>query len=326
VHIAIVHNSKIPVVAYGGIERVIWYLAEQLVKMGHKITFIVEKDSFCPFADVKVYDTGKPIQQQIPKSVDIVHFHFQPDKEIEIPHLITIHGNLPEETRFFPNTNFVSQNHAKRYTADAFVYNGLNWGDYEKPDFKYERKYVHFLGKAAWRVKNVKGAIEIAKQNKTEIKILGGHRFNLKMGLRFTTTKYAAFYGMVGGKTKNEILKHSKGLIFPVLWHEPFGLAIIESLYFGCPVMGTKYGALPELITSETGFLSNSMTELVNGFENLNSYHRQLCHDYAESKFNSKVMAENYLKLYERILNGERINAVNPRFNPKSNNLDPFIT
>ncbi len=239
-HIVIVHNSKIPVVAYGGIERVIWCLADELVKMGHKVTFLTEKGSYCPFADVLVYSPAKSIQAQIPKSADFVHIHFHSNEKIDFPYLITIHGNLPKDTEFLSNTNFVSQNHAKRFNADAFIYNGLNWDDYGKPNFNNKRNYVHFFGKAAWRLKNVKNAIEIAKRNKTEIKVLGGRRINLKMGLRVTFTKYATFYGMVGGDKKLEILNGSKGLIFPVLWHEPFGLAIIESLYYGCPVLGTK--------------------------------------------------------------------------------------
>ena len=324
-HIVIVHNSKIPVIAYGGTERVIWYLARELVKMQHKITFLVERGSYCPFAEVIVYDQNKPLNIQIPESADLVHIHFQPKEIIDFPHLITVHGNLPESTVFYQNTNFVSRNHAKRYNANAFVYNGLDWNDYNQPDLKNERRFVHFLGKAAWRVKNVKGAIEIAKRNKTEIKILGGYRFNVKMGTRFTTTKYASFYGMVGAKKKNEILNHSKGLIFPVLWHEPFGLAIIESLYFGCPILGTKYGALPELITPEFGFLSNSQDELIKAFQNLNNFNRKLCHEYALDLFNAKTMAGNYMKLYECILNGEKINNEIPHFNRAENKMAPYI-
>ncbi len=92
---------------------------------------------------------------------------------------------------------------------------------------------------------------------------------------------------MVGDEVKNEILNDSKALIFPVLWHEPFGLAIIESLFFGCPVIGTNYGALPELIPPEIGFLSNSLNELTTAFQNLDTFSRSLCNDYAFSQFNS---------------------------------------
>ena len=320
-HIVIVHNSKIPVITYGGIERVIWYLAEELTKKGHKVTFLVKEGSFCSFADVIIYDFEKPLNEQIPGSADFVHLHINPKEKIEFPHLITIHGNLPKETLFFPNTNFVSKNHAKRYSADAFVYNGLNWGEYGKPEFTELKNYVHFLGKAAWRVKNVKGAIKLAHLNKTEIKVLGGNRFNIKMGFRFTVSPYAKFYGMVDAEQKNEMLKHSKALIFPVTWHEPFGLAIIESLYFGCPVIGTKFGSLPEIVTNNFGILSNSMKELREAFQHIDSFNRKRCHEYVVSKFSSKIMAENYLKLYERILRGDKINYVAPHYNEKENLL-----
>lgn len=323
--IVIVHNAQIPVIQYGGIERVIWYLGYELAKMGHKITFLVKAGSECPFAQVKILNPSLSLNEQIPKNTDLVHFHFQPIENIELPHLITIHGNLPPETNFFPNTNFVSRNHAKRFGADAFVYNGLDWNDYGQADFVRKGNYVHFLGKAAWRLKNVRGAIEIAHKNKTEIKVLGGARFNIKMGLRFTTSKWATFYGMVGGEQKIELLKHSRALIFPVLWHEPFGLAIIESLFFGCPVVGTKCGSLPELVKEDVGFISNNQQDLIEGIKNLESFNPKICHEYAADNFGSKMMTIEYLKLYEMILNGEKINSSTPRFTEKENQIPHFI-
>ena len=320
-NILIVHNNKIPVIKYGGTERDIWYLGYELVKMGHKVTYLVKAGSSCPFAEVKIFNPEVSINKQIPENIDFVNLHFHPNEEIHFPHLISIHGNLPEQSKFYLNTNFVSKNHAKRYGANAFVYNGLNWDDYGKPDFKSKRDYIHFLGKAAWRIKNVRGAIKIAHRNKTEIKVLGGTRINIKMGLRFTTSKYARFYGMVGGEQKNALLRNSKALIFPVLWHEPFGLAIIESLYFGCPVLGTKHGSLPELVTGDVGFLSNSLDELSEAYKNLDDFDRKLCHEYAYDNYNSNVMARNYLKLYEQILNGETINKKVPKFISEENIL-----
>jgi len=320
-NIAIVHNGKIPVTEYGGIERVIWCLGYELVRMGHKVTFVVKAGSGCQFAAVKSINPLISINNQIPENTDFVHIHFLPGEIIAFPHLVTVHGNFPVNTVFTQNTSFVSSNHARRYGAEAFVYNGLNWDEYILPDFASKGNYVHFLGKAAWRVKNVRGAINIAHKNKIEIKILGGTRFNVKMGLRFTTSKWASFYGMVGGVKKMELLKHSKALIFPVLWHEPFGLAIIESLFYGCPVLGTRFGSLPELITGEFGLLSNNEHELTEGFQHIDDFNRSICHEYAINMFNSKIMAERYLLLYERILNGEAINQKVPHFIEKENQL-----
>jgi glycosyltransferase involved in cell wall biosynthesis len=315
-NIVIVNNSKIPAIKYGGTERVIWYLGHELVKMGHKVTYLVMNGSYCPFAGVRIFNEQLPVVSQIPGDTDIVNFHCQPSEEIEIPYLVSVHGNLPPETVFFRNTHFLSENHAARYGSGAFIYNGLDWNDYGQPTLEKKSDYVHFLGKAAWKVKNVKGAIEIARRNKTEIKILGGSRINFKMGFRITLSKWATFYGMVGGEEKNELLRRSKALLFPVLWHEPFGLAVIESLYFGCPVLGTNYGALPELVTFETGYLSDSPEELAEVFKNIGSFNGNTCHEYARETFNSAVMAKNYLKLYEQVLNGYTINIRPPAFIP----------
>ncbi len=324
-NITIVYNGRIPVQTYGGTERVIWYLGTELVKKGHKITFLVKAGSQCGFAKVKILDSSLSLNSQVPENTDIVHFHFLPTEVIDFPNLTTIHGNLPRDTTFSPNTNFVSKNHALRFGADAFVYNGLNWNDYGKPELKAKSNYVHFLGKAAWRLKNVRGAIQIAHKNKTEIKILGGSRLNLKMGFRLTTSTRAKFYGMVGGEQKLNLIRYSKALIFPVFWHEPFGLAIIESLYYGCPVLGTKYGSLPELVGDEYGFLSNNQRDLIDGFKNLNGFNPKVCHEFAADNFNSKVMAENYLLLYEEILNGNTINNSTPMFVESKNRLETFV-
>jgi glycosyltransferase involved in cell wall biosynthesis len=102
-------------------------------------------------------------------------------------------------------------------------------------------------------------------------------------------------------------MEQSKGLLFPVQWHEPFGLAIIESLYAGCPVFGSKMGSLPELIIPEVGFLSESIFEITRAVKEL-TFSPQICHDYATENFNAKVMAQNYFEVYQRFLDGEQLN------------------
>ena len=312
-NITIVYFGNIPSLNYGGTQRVIWYLGKELTLLGYKITYLVNQGSYCDFANVKFIDNSKSIVDQIPNNTDIVHFHNQPKgiDNIKFPYVITTHGNSKEELDI--NTIFVSKNHANRYNSSSFVYNGLDWNDYSKPTFKKEN-YVHFLGKAAWRVKNVKGAINVVRKVKNQhLKVLGGHRFNFKMGIRFTLTSKVSFYGMVGGTQKDNFLNKSKGLIFPVLWNEPFGLAIIESLYFGCPVFGTPYGSLPELVNTEVGVLSNKKSELVNALNNIEVFNTKNCHNYALENFNSKKMAKDYLVYYEKALNNKKININKPK-------------
>lgn len=323
-HILLVSNSQIPVFAYGGTERVIWDLGYALTQIGHKVTFLVAPGSMCDFAKIIFLDKKTDLRNQIPHDIDIVHFQFKPDfnldEDFPFPYAFTEHGNTSHESEFPLNSIFVSQNHASRHQSDQFVYNGLNWDTYGKVNFSLQRTHHHFLGKAAWRVKNVRGAIDVALGAKVNLAVLGGSRLNIKRGFRFTWSRNIQFYGMVGGQEKFSLLNSSNGLIFPVKWHEPFGLAIIESLYFGCPIFGTPYGSLTELITSEYGLLSASKLDLINAIQN-HKYNQRLCHDYAVENFNSLKMAYSYIAKYEKILTGNKLNKITPKYNTLLNRL-----
>lgn len=312
-HILIVHDQKIPVAGYGGTERVIWGLAKSLRDLGHQVTFLVPRGSHCPFAKILPWIPTQSLNEQIPASIDVVHLNHTPTEAITKPYVVTIHGNVTAETILDNNSIFVSQNHANRYNSESFIHNGLDWNDYGKPNLTQSRDYVHFLGKAAWRVKNVQGAIDTVLRTPIEkLAVLGGTRLNLKMGFRMTWSSRIQFYGTVGGQQKLDLLSHSKGLLFPVRWHEPFGLAITESLYFGCPIFATPYGSLPELVSSEFGLLSNQEDEMAIAIQHADAYNKQNCHAYASDVFDSLSMAKKYVIAYEKVLNGHFLSASTP--------------
>lgn len=313
-HIVIAHHTRLPVFTYGGTERIMWWLGKVLVNEGHRVTYLINQGSQCPFAEVKPINNKKPLNDQIPESADLVHFFFQPRESIDKPFLVTNQGNVPDEDKqllLAQNTVFVSRDHAARHGASCFVYNGIDPTDYEGPSLGTERSYFHFLGKASWKVKNLKGAIDIATESGHRLEVIGGSRWNFKMGFRFTSNRNVKFHGMIGGKAKDRILNHSKGLIFPVLWNEPFGIAMIESLYFGCPVFGTQIGSLPEVVSPEVGYLSNSKSDLIKAMSEL-SFSPQICHEYILENFTSDKMMKAYLSLYDRVLNGEPLNERAP--------------
>ena len=324
-HILIVYNRKIPVIKYGGTGRDVWYLGKELVKMGHRITFLTGKGSECDFARVIPFDPGRPLAEQIPGKVDLVHSHIPVWEPLPKPYMITLHGNSTLQKDFDINTTFISRDHAARFGSEVYVYNGLGLEEYGKPGFGIPRKYVHFLGKAAWKVKNLKGCIRIAREAKIPLRVIGGTRINLKMGVRVTPDPSVKFEGMVGGEKKNRLINGSKALLFPVRWHEPMGLSVVESLYFGCPVFGTPYGALPEIVTPEFGFLSVKRSELVRALANVEAYDRRRCHEYVCEKFSSVQMARNFLPLYEKVLNGIPLNPKPPRPVPAEPGLLPFL-
>jgi glycosyltransferase involved in cell wall biosynthesis len=179
----------------------------------------------------------------------------------------------------------------------------------------------------------------------------------MRTGVRITLSPHVRFHGLLGGDGKNAILNSSKGLVLPVLRHEPFGLAVIESLYFGCPLFGTPYGALPELLGrkinpakpakkapdngqhnmtgsnwgvgfaptptpgsggsveafySDWGCLSVKRSELAEALKHAGQYDRQSCHDYAVAHFSARRMAEQYVTLYEKVLDGYALHETPP--------------
>jgi len=303
-HFLLVNNTRIPALKYGGTERVIWALGKGFVDMGHQVSYLVAKGSVCPFAEVYSYNDAVPLAKQIPEGIDLVHIHFPISTAPTFPYLVTIHGNGEAGEQFTPNTVFLTADHARRHNSEAFVYNGLDWDEYGPVDWQKERRHLLFLAKTSRKEKNVNGAIEIAKHTQTKLEIIGGHKLILNRHLRFR--------GQVGGAKKTALLNHGLALLNPIRWHEPFGLAPIEALYYGNPVFATPYGSMPELITEEVGFLSVHGHELAEGLKQLPYYSRKLCHHYVVDRFDHKSMAKAYLTYYEKVLNGEKINEKSP--------------
>ena len=322
-HVAIVHMERVPPATYGGTERAVYWLAKELAKAGHRVTLIAAAGSEAPFASVKQVHLSQPLAPQIPGDADVAHFFTAPWSDPGVPYISTVQGNLPHGLAADRNTVFVSRDHATRHGSTTFVYNGLDPDEYGPVDWHRRRTYVHFLGKAAWRRKNVKGAILVARRAGKRLVVLGGTRLNFSMGFRFTIDPRVRFAGMVGGAEKNRLINGSSALVFPVRWSEPFGIAIIESLYFGCPVFGTPYGSLPELVNADVGVLSASADELAAALRD-NRFDPKRCHAWVMERFTARDMAAAYVELYQRVLAGETLNRDQPRLLAKPPRLLPF--
>lgn len=318
--------GTIPALRYGGVERVMWWLGRELSTRGHEVTYLVRGGS-CPFARVIQHDPRRPLEPQIPVDTDVVHVqHVLPDGEsIARPRLITLHGPGSREVELDRDTVFVSRDHAARFGSTCFVHNGIDWDGYGPPSLDAPRAWVHFLGDGAWKVKNLRGAIRVASLAGEELRVAGGFRLNFRMGFRLTMSPRVKFHGWVGEEEKRRILSGSKGLLFPVRWREPFGLAIVESLYFGCPVFGTPYGSLPELVPPGVGFLSADAGELAEAVRGAVRFDRRRCHAHAVSGFGVGTMTDRYLEVYERVRSGEHLHDAPPRrTQPPDQGLLPF--
>ncbi len=323
-HILIVDwSGPIPALKYGGTERVIWGLGKCLHQLGHKVTFLVPEGFTGDFAESIALDKTKTLNDQIPEDVDIIHFNYPPRQPINKPYIITMHGNPEPDEHVDKNTVFISRNQAQRYNSEVFVYNGLYWDDYGTPNLDKPRTYFHFLGKVSRRVKNVFGAAKIVLKAKGKLMIMGGDRWNsrnLSRGFKYILNPNITFLGMLDDTEKMKVMEKSKALVFPVEWHEPFGLVIIESLYAGCAVFCTTNGSLPELLIPEVGLASDDSRELAEALINF-SYNPERCHRYAMENFNAEKMTLEYIKLYEKVFAGEALHTENPTFQPEKNKV-----
>lgn len=215
------------------------------------------------------------------------------------PFLVTIEGNAKDGEEFPPNTVFVSRNHAQRHGGRFHVYNGIDLDEY--PFSPVRRDHWIFLAKASWRVKNVRGAIRTARKAGVPLDIVGGQQWFLppSLGLRWRGVRWR---GMLGGDSKLRAIEGARGLLFPVLWHEPFGIAVIEALAMGAPVVATPFGSLPELVSEKVGFIADSYAGLEAGVHHAGKVTPEACRAWVESRFTHRHMTEAYENLYRKIL------------------------
>jgi len=304
--VVLVCDAVIPALRYGGTERVVWWLGRKLAELGHEVTFLSAPGSSSDFASVLTLDPKRALDDQLP-SCDVVHLNGAWTHPPSQPYVCTLHGNAAPRKNLLANTVFVSEDHARRHAGRVFVHHGLDIDAHATPRLDAKGRHLIFLGKAAWRAKNVSGAIRIAKRAGRRLVVAGGYRFNRNMGLRITLDRHVTFRGMVDDAQKRSLLTESRALLNPVVWNEPFGLAMIEAMYHGNPVIGTPFGSLPEIVLPDVGFLSSSEAELADALDSVEEFDPQGCHDYVCDTFNSTRMTRDYLRLYERVIAGERL-------------------
>jgi glycosyltransferase involved in cell wall biosynthesis len=155
--------------------------------------------------------------------------------------LLTVHGNGRPGQKFHPNTVFVSQKQAANHSSRHFVYHGLDPGAYA---FSGKREnYAVFLAKARWQVKNFPGAVSVAQRAGTELHVLGSRNWPLNLRRLLPPIRGVRYCGMIGVAVKRDLPAEARCLIFPVRWHELFGISIIEALVSGAYVVATPYGS-----------------------------------------------------------------------------------
>jgi glycosyltransferase involved in cell wall biosynthesis len=327
-HITLYKSGRIliPPKLYGGTERIICWLGKALIALGHQVTLIANAQSHIPGAELRVIDVDEKDPQAwlrlVPDSTDIVHLWDKPVSVVNKPFLLTAEGNGQPGERFPPNTVFVSHKHAANHGSRHYVHNGLDPGEYA---FSEKREdYAVFLAKARWPVKNLPGAVAVARRAGLELRVLGSRNWPLDLQrlLPRQVCRGVRYYGMIGGGEKTELISRARCLIFPVRWHEPFGISIIEALVSGAYVVATPYGSLPEIVTPAVGVLSAKADELAEVVKNPQRFDPAACRNrVSRGGFTHLDMARKYLGCYERILtrgslleDGEPVPVTQPGF------------
>ncbi len=319
--------NPLPALHYGGTERVAYWCALEQHALNCEISLLTPRPSSVAFARCLSIPQDREAWLRLldQNLFDLVHFHtlVPPQFPDSFPHLVTIHGNGRPGEVFSRNSVFVSRNHAQRHGSTRFVYNGLRLSDYPLRSPRPATRQALFLAKASWRIKNLKGALEISRRAQHRLLVAGGRRPLRPWGL---WAWHARFFGNTNDTAKIHLIHQSDALLFPVLWHEPFGIAVIEALACGVPVVATPFGSLPELVSPSCGITSALSSEMV---EYLQSHAARVspeaCRSRVEENFTSSKMARAYLDLYAEILKKGSLQETAPRTQAESSEciLDP---
>ncbi len=330
--------ESLPPKLYGGTERIVHYLTEELVRQGHDVTLFASGDSITEAKLIACVDEGLRLKQncidpltyhiiQMQKlstrvhEFDILHFHtdylhFPFSNMLEIPSVTTLHGRLdiPELQDIyhtFPYQNLISISENQRLPIPQgnfvkTVYHGLPENLHHMGDGKGE--YLAFLGRISPE-KGIERAVEIALATNTKLKIAAkidktDSTYYEKYVKSLLDHPLIEYIGEINEQQKTEFLGKAKGLLFPINWPEPFGLVMIEAMACGTPVIAFHNGSVPEIMENNvTGFVVNSVKEAVDAVSRLEYLSRTKIRGVFEQRFTAARMAENYVDVYHFLLN-----------------------
>lgn len=334
--IAPLHES-VPPKFYGGTERVVSYLTEELVAMGHEVTLFASGDSVTrarlrapterslrldetcidplPHHFVQLETVFREASQ-----FDILHFHldylhFPFSRRSGEPQVTTLHGRLdiPDLVplyREYPEVPLVSISQAQRRPLGwanwvGTVHHGLPLDLY--PFHSAPGHYLAFLGRISPE-KRLDRAIEIAIGSGMPLKIAAkvdraDRDYFDRVIKPLLDHPLVEFIGEIGEAEKSAFLGQARALLFPIDWQEPFGLVMIEAMACGTPVIAWPLGSVREVMEEGvSGFVVTTIEEAVQAVGETASFDRSACRRYFETRFSARRMASDYLAVYQSIL------------------------
>ncbi len=337
--ILLFHPVSMPPRDYGGVERVVLWLAKGLRDLGHEVWIGALEGSHLP-EGVRLWPirpdqrSAGALAENLPPGLDLIHFQAPPEldffQKTSIPSVTTIHGNGKPGEIFPEATVFLSADHAYRHGRKTYVYNGVDPEEFRLSP-KSSRAEPLFLSKTTLRTKNLRGALRIARELRSGLTIAGGHR---PLALRLRAWRHGyRWVGPVNGEKKARCLAEASTLFFPVAWDEPFGLVMVEAMLSGTPVLGTRRGSIPEVLGDKGGIAldlpdeepagpheAHALVGLVEidqqeraerieawraAYAEVRKWDPVALRTYAIERFSHHQMAEAYLSVYKKVLRGE---------------------
>lgn len=333
--------ESVPPRYYGGTERIVSYLTEDLVRRGHDVTLFASEDSetrarlipACP-RSLRLDPASKdPLARHVvmleqvarrAADFDVVHYHidylhFPTTRRAPHVHLTTLHGRLdiPDLAplyREFSEMPLVSVSDSQRGPLPEANWLGTIHHGLPRDLLPFQERpgsYLAFLGRMSPEKGPVQ-AVEIARRSglplRMAAKVGSGDVEYFETAVRpLLKEPGVEFVGEIDDRTKGPFLGGAIALLFPIEWPEPFGLVMIEALACGTPVLAFPRGSVPEILEDGvTAHFGRTVDDLVRSVGRVGDLDRRACREAFERRFSDRRMGEDYERLYRRMIGDAR--------------------
>ncbi|TMQ10585.1 MAG: glycosyltransferase family 4 protein [Deltaproteobacteria bacterium] len=351
--VAPLHES-VPPRLYGGTERIVSYLTEQLVACGHDVTLFASGDSCtsarlipcCP-RSLRLAHTVDSVALHLAMTervarrahdFDVVHFHidylhFPVSRREHYANVTTLHGrlDLPDIFPIFArcaDLPMVSISDAQRAPLPDLAWQGTVYHGFPEELYRFQPDggdYLVFLGRVSPE-KGLDRAIEIAGRAGCRLRVAAkidraDRAYYRERIAPLMGQPHVEYLGEVGEHDKQELLGGALALLFPIDWPEPFGMVMVEAMACGTPVIAFPRGSVTEVIDDGvTGIICEDVAEAVAAVARVGELSRAACRQVFEQRFTAARMTDEYLAIYHSVLQ-EREHGHDARTNRDSRGL-----